>query len=312
MARRQPRKPSIGLNSCELLARGASSFFGSAPIAAATSAISSSPCGRNSCSGGSSSRIVTGRPLHDLEQLDEIAALHRQELGERRAARSSRRRPGSSRAPRGCGPRRRTCARCGRARCLRRRTSPRRRASAGVSALARTPSLRTLSAQPISVPNSPDIAGSIIGTRPASTWPVEPSMVMSSPRLSVMSPACMVCALVVDAQRAGARDAGLAHAARDHRRMRGHAAARGEDAFGGVHAVDVLRRGLDPHQDDLLAVGLELRRLVGREHDLAGRRARRGRQAGRDHLALGLRIDGRMQQAGRARPDRSAPPPLPW
>jgi len=25
--------------------------------------------------------------------------------------------------------------------------------------------------QPISVPNSPDIAGSIIGIRPASTWP---------------------------------------------------------------------------------------------------------------------------------------------
>ena len=30
--------------------------------------------------------MVTGRPLHDLEQLDEIGALHRQELGERRAA----------------------------------------------------------------------------------------------------------------------------------------------------------------------------------------------------------------------------------
>ena len=69
------------------------------------------------------------------------------------------------------------------------------RASAGVSALARTPSLRTLSAQPISVPNSPDSAGSIIGTRPASTWPVEPSMVMISPRLSTVLPACMVCAL---------------------------------------------------------------------------------------------------------------------
>ena len=69
------------------------------------------------------------------------------------------------------------------------------RASAGVSALARTPSVRTLSAQPISVPNSPDSAGSIIGTRPASTWPVEPSMVMISPRLSTVLPACMVCAL---------------------------------------------------------------------------------------------------------------------
>ena len=59
---------------------------------------------------------------------------------------------------------------------------------------------------------------------------------------------------IVHAQRARARDAGLAHAARHHRGMRGHAAAGGEDAFGGVHAVDVLRRGLDPHQDHLLAV----------------------------------------------------------
>ena len=38
-------------------------------------------------------------------------------------------------------------------------------------------------------------------------------------------------ALVVDADRAGAADAGLAHAARDHRRMRSHAAAGGQDAL---------------------------------------------------------------------------------
>ena len=59
---------------------------------------------------------------------------------------------------------------------------------------------------------------------------------------------------IVDAQRAGAGDAGLAHAARDHGGMRGHAAARGQDALGGVHAVDVLGRGLDAHQDDLAAL----------------------------------------------------------
>ena len=59
------------------------------------------------------------------------------------------------------------------------------RASFGVSALARTPSLRTPSAQPISVANSPESAGSIIGIRPASTWPTDPSMVMTSPVLKV-------------------------------------------------------------------------------------------------------------------------------
>ena len=51
--------------------------------------------------------------------------------------------------------------------------------------------------------------------------------------------------LIVDRERAGAGDAGPAHAARDHRGVAGHAAARGEDALGGVHAVNVLGRGLD-------------------------------------------------------------------
>ena len=79
---------------------------------------------------------------------------------------------------------------------------------------------------------------------------------------------------VIDAQRAGAGDAGLAHAARDHGRMRGHAAARGQDAFGGVHAVNVLRRGFDPHQDDLAALALERLGLFGGEHDFAAGGAR--------------------------------------
>src|SRR5579864_2243684 len=52
---------------------------------------------------------------------------------------------------------------------------------------------------------------------------------------------------VIDAQRAGAGDAGLAHAAGDHSGVGRHAAARGQNAFGGVHAVNVLRRSLDPH-----------------------------------------------------------------
>ena len=103
-------------------------------------------------------------------------------------------------------------------------------------------------------------------------------------------------AAVIDADRAATGNAGLAHAARDHRGMRGHAAAGGQDAFGGVHAVNVFGAGLDPHQDHLMAIGLQLGRFVGREHDFAGGRARRGRQAGGDDVALGRGIDGRMQQ----------------
>ena len=103
-------------------------------------------------------------------------------------------------------------------------------------------------------------------------------------------------AAVIDADGAAAGDAGLAHAARDHRGVRGHAAARGQNAFGGVHAVNVFRAGLDPHQNDLAAVGLQLGGFIGREHDFAGGSTRRSRQAGRDDVALGAGIDGRMQQ----------------
>ena len=63
-----------------------------------------------------------------------------------------------------------------------------------------------------------------------------------------------------------------------------------------MHAVDVLGAGLDAHQHHLAALGLHLLGVVGREHDLAGGRTRRGRQAGADDVALGLRVDGRVQQ----------------
>ncbi len=170
------------------------------------------------------------------------------------------------------------------------------RASVGVSALARTLMRRTSSAQPISVPNSPVSSGLIIGTAPAITSPAAPSMVRMSPFFSVTPPAVIVPFDVVDADRARAGNAGLAHAARDDRGVRGHAAARGQDALGGVHAVNVLGRGFDANQDRLaarLACGL---RIVGREYDLAARRAGRGGQSGRDRGGLGLRVEHRMQE----------------
>ena len=63
-----------------------------------------------------------------------------------------------------------------------------------------------------------------------------------------------------------------------------------------MHAVNVLGRGLDAHQDHFAAGALGSFGLVGIEHDLAAGGAGRGRQAGRENLALGFRIDGRMQQ----------------
>ena len=67
-------------------------------------------------------------------------------------------------------------------------------ASSGVSALARTPMVRALSAQPISVAKSSDIAGSTIATVPTNTSPAAPSSVMVSPACTVLPPADSVCA----------------------------------------------------------------------------------------------------------------------
>ena len=122
-------------------------------------------------------------------------------------------------------------------------------------------------------------------------------MVMTSPFFSVMPPTVSRVGGVVDAQRARARDAGLAHAARDHRRVRGHAAARGQNALGRVHAVDVFGAGLDAHQDHPPALAA-LSASASSAVNTISPDAAPG-EAGRPvaiTLALGVRIDGRMQQ----------------
>ena len=241
MARRQPRKPSIGLNSAssrgavgELLRVGAHGFrdLGDLLLAVRQEFVQR--------------RIEQAdgdrQPAHDLEQLDEIAALHRQQLGERRAPRLLVVGQDHLAHRADAVARRRTYARCGTGRCLRRRSARRR---------ARRPACRHWRARRACAPCRPSPSAwrtrrtapaRIMSTLPASTWPVEPSMVMTSPFLKTLAAGGHGLRVVIDADRAGAGDAGLAHAARDHRRVRGHAAARGENAFGGVHAVDVLRR----------------------------------------------------------------------
>ena len=59
--------------------------------------------------------------------------------------------------------------------------------------------------------------------------------------------------LGVHVERFGAADAGLAHAAGDHRRVAGLAAATGQDALGRDHAAQIVRVGLPADQDHLLA-----------------------------------------------------------
>ena len=105
--------------------------------------------------------------------------------------------------------------------------------------------------------------------------------------------------LLVDVQFAGAGDAALAHAARDHRRVRGHAAARSQNASRHFHALDVFRRCFCTYQDDrvLRAVPSLLHRVFGGEHDLTDSRARRCRQTRRQHFDFrALLVETRNQE----------------
>ena len=101
---------------------------------------------------------------------------------------------------------------------------------------------------------------------------------------------------IVDLDRPGTGDTRPAHAACHHGGMRGHATAGGDDAFGGVHAVNVFRRGLDAHENDFLARLGAFLGLVTVEHDLARGSAWRCRQARGEDVALGVGIEGRVQE----------------
>ncbi len=103
----------------------------------------------------------------------------------------------------------------------------------------------------------------------------------------------------VDDAVAGAGHAALAHAAGDNGRVRGHAAARGENAFGHFHAGDVLGRGFAANQNHGLvgAVVVVLDGVFGGEDDLADSSAGRGRQSGGEHFNfLALFHEARNQE----------------
>ena len=103
-------------------------------------------------------------------------------------------------------------------------------ASSGVSAFARTRRRRISSAQPRIVPKFSSIAGGTSGTAPTIT---SAGAAVDGEHVAL---AQLVLAdldrpgLDVDRERLAAGDARLAHAARDDRRVGGHAAVRGEHA----------------------------------------------------------------------------------
>mmetsp|Transcript_21844 Transcript_21844/g.51919 ORF Transcript_21844/g.51919 Transcript_21844/m.51919 type:complete len:211 (+) Transcript_21844:870-1502(+) len=177
MARRQPRWPSMGLASCSSLARRRTRSKGT-PAAFATRPISASVCGMNSCKGGSSRRTVTGRPSI-MRNNSTMSALCIAKSLSRAACRSV-----LSDAKIICRiatirpPSKNMCS-------VRTKPMPSQpnsfawRASAGVSALARTCMVRNSSAQDMTVPKAPESCGGTVGTSPSITSPVTPSMVTS-------------------------------------------------------------------------------------------------------------------------------------
>ena len=194
------------------------------------------------------------QPVHRLEDADEVGLLLRAELLERGVLLVRRCRRGSC-AARSAAGRRGTCARCGTGRCPRRRTRAPCAASSGRSALVRTFSVRSSSAQPRIVPKWPVGSGVITGTSPTHDLAGRAgdrdhvalaARSIAAARRTALRPRDR------SSTRFGAADRGLAHAARDDRRVRHEPAARREDALGRDHAVQVVGRRLGAHEDHAL------------------------------------------------------------
>ncbi len=135
---------------------------------------------------------------------------------------------------------------------LRRRICAPWRRRRGVSALVRTFKVRTASAQPIRVLKSPVSSGWRILTSPfvnLAGGAIDGDDLAAPDRDAAAGHLALGD---VDLERARAGNAGPPHAARHNGRMAGHAAARGQNAFCGVHAVNVFRAGFGAHQDHVM------------------------------------------------------------
>ena len=102
--------------------------------------------------------------------------------------------------------------------------------------------------------------------------------------------------LGVDLQGLGAADAGGAHATGDDGGVAGLATVAGQDALGGDHALEVVRRGLPAHEDAGLVLVGAVDGLLGGEDDLAHGGARGGVHALGEDLEVGLGVELRVQE----------------
>ena len=101
---------------------------------------------------------------------------------------------------------------------------------------------------------------------------------------------------VVDDQIAATRYAAFAHTASNHRSVRGHAPACGENALCSVHAADVFGRGFEAHQQDLLALFCGFFGFFCEKDDLSRRCPGRSGQSLGQHIAFSRGIEGGVQE----------------
>ena len=186
--RRTPRVPNMGLTSAHVLAADNSCASSSLSPTVAALISSSSTRGKNSCSGGSSSRMVTGRPLIARKMATKScfctsrnsssAAVSVAGVSAKIMRRTTGKRSGAKNM---CSVRHRPMP-----------SAPNSRAavaSAAVSALARTASLplRISSAHCKSVVNSFGGLAAASGSSPSITSPVAPSSDTQSPSRTTTS-----------------------------------------------------------------------------------------------------------------------------
>ena len=222
--------------------------------------------------------MVTGRPSIASKMPTKSCLLERLELGQGRLAARLRRRPGSSSrmatmrsSPKNmCSVRHRPIPSAPNSRAL--------AASSGVSALVRIFSVRTLSAQVISVAKSPEIVGvdgRHLADHDVAGRAVDREEVAGLDGMPGDGDRALGFSSICD--RLAADDARLAPAAGDDGRVAGLAAGGREDALGQVHAGHVLGAGLlaDEH-DRVVRVLLVRARRRPRPRGRPCRRPRRG------------------------------------
>ena len=301
MPRRQPRKPSIGLNSCSSLHALGDLLDRDAQLL--RQIVLRAVVVRQEFMQRRIEEANRRRQAFQLfEDADEVFLLIRQQLGQRRFAVVDVAPPESSRAWRRCDRLRRTCARCGKGRC---RVAPNATALAvcsGVSALVRTCRRVTLPHQSISLLEHL-IGLAFLGIERFLDQHLDDfrsggrqlarinfaGRAVDGEEIAFLEDRAIHChglGGVIDLQRAGAANANFAHLAGDERRVRTDAAFGGQDAFGGDHAAQIFGRRFVADQQNLFAFGGGFDGALGIQINLAGGRAGTGRQAFGDALGV--------------------------